>query len=978
MKRDGVSDSVCKWATKKSVRKVAFLVCLIAGLCQPHGALAGARAAPALTPAAPPPSQPGFPVNLSGSFSERGAPTLADLDGNGTLEIIIGSRTLNGDGSLGCQGIVYVYNSNGTLKWQRVVRADVNSSAATADLNNDGVLDVVFGMGNWIDTYPDNDCDGGLVALNGVNGNILWYFDTADYGENNAPNGRLDGVQSAPAIADIDGNGVLDIVFAAWDQCIYRLNAAGQSLWGALPYYNTSNKCNGRGFWVEDTIWSSPALADLDADGILEIVIGTDITADGSLGYPNGGILFVLSPSGAMLARKHFPQAFYSSPVIADLDGDGLPNIVIGSGPAFPNAGNYIVFARYDPALPLGDRLVVDWQPATTGRGFAAPALGDLNGDGHLDVVITAFNGIGGSFPYPTPMYVMGFDFRNRTTLFTRQLCNAWGQSNLISFGHPLVANVAGGNNTAPEIVLGYQPNVVILNANGRYYTSVPAACNDNVPPTTNLEMTTGHMFGTPAIGDLDNDGDNEIVATGIAAGNQGRLFVWSGFSKNPSPWPTFRRTVRQEGLLDNMPPLNPGLNANPAPGASIWRQAQPITITFSPLGRDYGSGLAGYSIVWDQNATTTPDTSIELARTATLVTHAPGDGQWYFHLRALDRHGNASATTRVGPFRFDSVAPRSAASSPALVTGASIPVTWTGTDNASGIVSYTVQVRVGAGAWSNWLTLVPSTTTSAAYSPVSCGQQYAFRSIARDRAGNVETEYTAAGDTRTFVGSAHAITGRVFNNRGQPVFNANISSAGACHTTRSGGAGEFTLYFGVAGTNSITVSRAGFGALHPLTGLPTGSSQIVVLPPLDNVLSNSFFETGSLAGWTATNALLFAPGHSGNGSARLSGTASLSQGVASAPAGGIVSLVYRVAGGGPSDRATLRVVAGATELTRTLAMTATQWSHVWLDVSALAGQPATIVVETTGGALDLYVDEITLGTAAVGNYPLWMPVIRR
>ncbi len=72
--------------------------------------------------------------------------------------------------------------------------------------------------------------------------------------------------------------------------------------------------------------------------------------------------------------------------------------------------------------------------------------------------------------------------------------------------------------------------------------------------------------------------------------------------------------------------------------------------------------------------------------------------------------------------------------------------VNWTGTDNWSGIDNYDIQVSTNNGAWTDWLT---STTATTALFIGSENNTYAFRSRARDRAGNVEV-WPAVADTMT------------------------------------------------------------------------------------------------------------------------------------------------------------------------------------------------------------------------------------
>jgi len=512
------------------------------------------------------PPQQFSPVQLSGSWIKESGATLSDLDGNGTLEILFGGRTVtNGNATLGCEGKVYAYNTDGSLKWQTTVRADINSSPATADLNGDGVKDVVVGMGAWmVDGASGSDlqydCPGGVVALNGQNGNILWYFDTADYGEWDGPNGRLDGVYSSPAIADLDGDGALDIVFGAWDHCIYRLDQNGNALWNGLP--GTEGRCNNRGYWNRDTVWASPALADLNDDGKLEIVIGADISLGGPEGY-----LYVMDAAGTVLARRQFPQVFFSSPAVADLDGNGVLDIAIGTGIADrnPGVGFYVVFAHYDPAqADISTRLVVDWQPAVAGRVYASPAVGDINGDGYLDVAVQSY--LGDTWPW-WPMHGYALDFKNRSIIFDTWLCDGSPSSynyQGIMFGSPLIADVAGSSSL--EVLFTMRNDVVILNANGTYYTYAASNCAGSTPPTTSYNLSTGGGFyGTPAVGDLDGDGDYEIVAAGYwnnlnTSDLRGGLYAWTGFKKGAAPWPMFRQNAQHTASL-----LVPSLQVSPA-----------------------------------------------------------------------------------------------------------------------------------------------------------------------------------------------------------------------------------------------------------------------------------------------------------------------------------------------------------------------------------------------------------------------------
>ena len=522
----------------------------------------------------------GFPLTLSGSYVfESAAPTTADIDNDGYPEIITGSRTLKADGSFDCTGKVYVYRRDGTLKWESTVRAEVSSSAAVADLNADGIKDIVVGMG----AFPapgetaSNECgknnptapgNGGVVALDGRNGNILWYFTTQDWGEwATGPNGVMDGVYSSPAIGDVNGDGQPEIVFGAWDDCIYLLNKQGTPLWGEIPFTTPQHFCGSHGFFAHDTVYSSPALADLDGDGKLEIIIGSDVSctdpgnSDLCNRYmvPNGGFLWVIKYDGTVLARRWFDQAIYSSPAVADLNRDGKYSIVVGSGQTFAGKGYYVTSMYLDTTKPVTQSLVTRWQATTVGVTVSSPALGDLNGDGVLDVVTITKYGDWGIPVGPgetNGSYVYAFRGDNGALLWRTHACNNDGIGRSFPINSsPVLANVAG--DTRPEVIFSHAWDVEVLNPDGSYYTKVNLANGCTTTSGSMLYSASGSVTAPPVISDLNANGVNNIIATGWwneGSGNRGSMYAWTA-TGTAIPWPMFHRDAVHSGLVSGLAP---------------------------------------------------------------------------------------------------------------------------------------------------------------------------------------------------------------------------------------------------------------------------------------------------------------------------------------------------------------------------------------------------------------------------------------
>ncbi|MFZ3015867.1 MAG: Ig-like domain-containing protein [Minisyncoccia bacterium] len=88
----------------------------------------------------------------------------------------------------------------------------------------------------------------------------------------------------------------------------------------------------------------------------------------------------------------------------------------------------------------------------------------------------------------------------------------------------------------------------------------------------------------------------------------------------------------------------------------SVWSNDNTITVNWDPAV-DTGSGVAGYSYIFDTNedGTTEPDTTQDINAVTTITSGALSDSQtYYFNIRAVDNFGNWGNTVHLGPFFID------------------------------------------------------------------------------------------------------------------------------------------------------------------------------------------------------------------------------------------------------------------------------------------------------------------------------------
>ncbi len=211
-------------------------------------------------------------------------------------------------------------------------------------------------------------------------------------------------VLSTLAVGDLDASGDLEVVAATMDGLLYVFEHDGR-LRDGFPVSRdpVSDSDTDEWNWYDPGFISSPALADFDGDGTLEIVqAGMDQKLyvwreDGSR-YP--GFPVVLEDAQSDV---HIKGRIVSSPAIADMNLDGVPDIVVGSNEYDPE----LYFPGYAYAInglgynaPGGDAILPGW-PVTVpaainglvpfvGEGVTtSPVVADVDGDGYPEVALT-------------------------------------------------------------------------------------------------------------------------------------------------------------------------------------------------------------------------------------------------------------------------------------------------------------------------------------------------------------------------------------------------------------------------------------------------------------------------------------------------------------------------------------------------------------------------------------------------------------
>jgi len=387
--------------------------------------------------------QAGWPLTLSEAIES--SPLIFDLDGDGYKEIIYGDANGNIQ--------VKMFNGTNAAGFPLNISSDPIKSAITAgDLNNDSFPELI------VTTWQD-----GVFAIDN-NGEILYNLSVSGF------------VASNPVVSDINGDGNLEIIVS--------------SLTGTLAVFDNSGNCMAN-FPANLTAGSfSPlAIADLNNDDIDDFVIS----------LTNGDLVAISGIDGIMLPG--FPYDANSpsekGPIIADIDGDELPEIICA------NNSNSVFALNHDGSVIFNNNF---------GTIKTSVVVAQINESNNPDIIFINEDG---------ELYLLD-NLGNIQTGFPIYI-------DAEVTATPVLANL--------DSETGY--NIIFGDSNGELH-----AIGADGLEADGFPLLIGNSISiSSALGDCDNDGDLEIV---VVDENNFNLVDY----KFPSDiiWPCFRGNAGRTG----------------------------------------------------------------------------------------------------------------------------------------------------------------------------------------------------------------------------------------------------------------------------------------------------------------------------------------------------------------------------------------------------------------------------------------------
>lgn len=425
---------------------------------------------------------PYWPEEIEGA-NERGG-VYSNLDTDPELEIIycIGQK-------------VYAFNLNTTSVpgWPVDVQLYPDGAPSVGDVDGDGFPEIV------VTTHELGSFATGYVYALEINGTNVNGFPVQTEG----------GAVRTPVLADINNDGADEIIIAVrnWPDGFIHV------------YEGNGNMYPGWPVRMIDVPATTVAVGDINADGSPEI-IGESYTALHA--YDSNGTIL---PGFPFIPGEN--RVFsHSNPVLADLDDDGHREIIFGDHPSGDIDGR-IYILKSDGTLFPG------WPKSTSNWVYSPPSVGDVNGDGTLDIIVADY-----SSNITRVNKIYGWDSFSGEPLEGFPIDSVYGV-----FSQTLLTDLDGDQ----EIELIIDANIGPI---GIYL----AYNHDGTPLNDWPVYTTGSTFTiNPFVADVNRDGILDISGGGYDQNtNKTNLYLWdSGHSLDPelNILPVLQYNTRHNGV---------------------------------------------------------------------------------------------------------------------------------------------------------------------------------------------------------------------------------------------------------------------------------------------------------------------------------------------------------------------------------------------------------------------------------------------
>lgn len=341
-------------------------------------------------------------LNLTGTVAAgrlgTAVATCGDVDGDGISDVVLAAPWQDGAGNVrvhhGATGLLQI-EANWSIEGTTSYEEQGNCVASAGDVNGDGYADVL--VSNRVAGGSPGEVRLYLGGSGGLGAAPAWVKGSENPGDRFG--------ESVATAGDVNGDGYSDVLVGApayrrtgdpvgtWRGKVYLYLGSPSGL-AATPVWTMEGEA------AESRLgWSLSTAGDVNGDGYSDVIIGAYTYGGRGKAYvyhgSPAGVPLPATPDWATLGSAAVGSYASSVSLAGDVNGDGYDDVIVGDpywepGTTEHNLGAAFVFH----GSPTGLSSTPDWVGYGAAHnyffGSSVSYAGDVNGDGHSDVIIGA------------------------------------------------------------------------------------------------------------------------------------------------------------------------------------------------------------------------------------------------------------------------------------------------------------------------------------------------------------------------------------------------------------------------------------------------------------------------------------------------------------------------------------------------------------------------------------------------------------